>query len=84
MKIKPQPNIVYLKTEVPKVGALNIAGKPSGIEYAEILEVGEGVTNLKKGDHVFVKAWAIDMITYKDETYRFCSVETNGILAIVK
>lgn len=84
MKINPQPGIVYLKTEEPKVGSLNITGKPSGIEYAEVLEVGSGITTLKKGDHIFVKAWAIDTITYLGETYRFVALETNGVLATVK
>lgn len=36
------------------------------------------------GDHVFVKAWAIDIINYQDKKYYFCNLDTNGVLAIVK
>lgn len=84
MKIKPQPGIVYLKVEEAKAGALNTSSRMSAVEFAEVLEVGDGVVSVKKGDKVFVKSWAVDTITYKDETYRFCAVETNGILAVVK
>lgn len=40
--------------------------------------------DLKVGDHVFVKAWAIDIINYQDKKYYFCNLDTAGVLAIVK
>ncbi len=39
---------------------------------------------IKKGDKIFVKAWATDNISHNDITYKFVAVDTNGILAIVK
>jgi hypothetical protein len=33
------------------------------------------------GDRVFVKAWALDVITHNKETYYFVNVESGGILA---
>lgn len=39
---------------------------------------------IKIGDKVFVKAWAIDIVTHNDIKYYFCNLDTNGILAIVR
>ena len=84
LHIDPLPGIVYLKTEDVKVGGLDTSPRDSAIEYAEVLAVGEGVGNIKKGDYVFVKAWATDIISHDSVQYKFVSVETKGILAIVK
>ena len=84
MKIQPRPGIVYIKTDVATAGDLITASRDSAVEYAEVLEVGEGVMSIKKGDMVFVKAWAVDTVTYNDIPYRFVAIDTNGILAIVK
>lgn len=83
MRIEPLQNVVYLKTEANKVGALDVSSTPSAVEYAEVIAVGKGVENINVGDKVFVKSWAIDLIFHEDEWYKFCNVETNGILAIV-
>jgi len=84
MKIEPQPNIVYIKIDEPKAGVLNTSSRPSAIEYAEVLAVGSNIKDIKKGDNVFVKAWAIDNIFFEDKKYHFINIESNGILAIVK
>ncbi len=84
MKIKPLKGIIYIKTDVPTAGDLLTVSRDSAVEFAEVLEVGEGITNIKKGDKVFVKAWAVDTVTHNDEIYRFVALETNGILAVVK
>jgi len=83
MKIKPLQGIIYLKIEEPKAGVLK-STTPAAIEYAEVLAVGEFVEGIRKGDHVFVKAWAIDNIVFEDKKYYFVAEETNGILAIVE
>lgn len=84
MKIKPLAGIIYLKIEEPKAGVLDTSSKPSAIEYAEVLAVGEFVEGIKKGDKVFVKAWAIDSIFFQDKKYYFVAEESNGILAVVE
>ena len=84
MKIQPRPGIVYIKTDTATAGDLITSSRDSAVEYAEVLEVGEGVMSVKKGDMIFVKAWAVDNVVYNDITYRFVAIETNGILAIVK
>lgn len=83
MKIKPLKNIVYIKLEEVIAGALVTSSRESAVEYGEVLAVGEGVTSLKKGDTVFVKAWAIDNVFHEDTRYCFVNIESGGILAIV-
>ena len=83
MKIEPRPGIVYLKFEEAQAGGLDTSSRASAVEYAEVVAVGDGV-GVKVGDHVFVKAWSIDSVYHEGKEYRFCSVQTNGILAIVR
>lgn len=83
MKIKPLPGQVHLKIDEAKAGVLNTSSRMSAVEFAEVLGVGEGVNHLKKGDKVFVKAWAVDIINHEDTRYYFCNIETNGIIAVV-
>lgn len=84
MKIKPLKGIVHLKIDEVTAGALNTSMRPSAVEVAEVSEVGEGVTSVKKGDKIFVKAWAVDNIVYNDQKFYFVAIETNGILAVIK
>lgn len=83
MKIKPFENQIYIKMEEASAGILDTSSRESAVEYAEIVAVGEGVKNLKKGDNIFVKSWAIDSVFHNDKRYNFINVETGGILAIV-
>lgn len=83
MKITPQPNLIQLKFEEATAGALDTSSKDSSVECAEIIAVGKDVLDLSVGDKVFVKGWAIDIITYQDQRYYFVDVTTNGILAKV-
>ena len=87
MKIKPFVNQVYIKLNEPKVGALQTT-KDSAIECAEILAIGNLSDNrspgeMKVGDKIFVKAWAIDIISYEDKKYHFINIDSGGILARV-
>jgi co-chaperonin GroES (HSP10) len=90
MKIKPLPGIVQLKIDEVHAGVLDTSSRESAVEYAEVLAVGnmDNAPTLdsvpKVGDHVFVKSWAIDIITHQDKRYYFCNIETGGILAVVK
>lgn len=84
LNVQPTSGVIYLNIEVAKAGALDTSSRKSAVEYAEVLAVGDGITNIKVGDHVFVKAWAVDIINHNDETYYFVNIETKGILAIVK
>jgi len=84
MKIKPQPGIVQLKIDEAKAGVLDTSSRNSAVEFAEVVAVGDGVENLKVGDHVFVKSWGIDIITHQEKKYYFLNLETKAIVAIVK
>lgn len=84
MRIKPLRGIVWLKLDEAKAGALVTSSRESAVEYAEVLAVGEGVTQVKKGDKVFVKSWGIDIISHQDKKYYFINQDLNALLAIVQ
>jgi co-chaperonin GroES (HSP10) len=84
MKIHPLNNIIQLKMEGMKAGALQLNSMDTAIEYAEVIDFGDKVEGFKKGDKVFVKAWAIDIVTYQNEKYYFCNTNTEGILAKIR
>ena len=82
--IKPLPGIIQIELEEAKAGALDTSSRSSAVEYGKVIAVGDDIKDLKKGDNVFVKSWAIDKITHQNKSYWFISISTNGILAIVK
>lgn len=83
MNIKPAPGKVYLKVEKPTAGSLDLSSKPTVVEYGEVIAVGADVGSVNVGDKVFVKGWALDVVTYQKETYYFIDIASGGILAIV-
>lgn len=86
IKIQPFTDQVHIEIEEAKAGVLNTSSRESAVEYAKVVGLGEGCVGgrLKVGDHIFVKAWAIDIISHQDKRYYFVNITTNGILAIVK
>ena len=87
MMITPQPNIIQLRIDKAPAGVLDTSSKESAVECAEVIAVGSAVcdgkdgVHLKVGDRVFVKAWAIDIITHDDQRFYFVDQTSNGILA---
>ena len=87
MKITPLGNTIQLEFEEAKAGNLITSSRESAVEYAKIVSLGtslEGSEVYKVGNHVFVKAWAIDIINHEDKKYYFVNLDTNGVLAVVK
>lgn len=84
MKIKVSKGELYLKLEEASAGLLDTSSRESAVEYGEVIDVGEDVTEYKKGDVVFVKSWALDHIDYKGKRHYFVSLKTGGVKAIVK
>ncbi len=84
IKIKPLKGIVYLKLDEAKAGALVTSSRESAVEFAEVLAVGEGVTQVKKGDKVFCKSWGIDVVSHNDVKYYFVNQENGSLLAHVQ
>lgn len=84
MDIHPLKDIIQLDIQEARAGVLDTSGRPSAVEYANVIAVGEGVTQVKLGDSVFVKSWGIDIVTHEDKKYYFVSQDTKALMAIVK
>jgi co-chaperonin GroES (HSP10) len=84
MKIQPISNMVQLRIAEATAGVLDTSSRASAVEFGEVIAVGPEVKGVVKGDKVFFKAWACDIINHEDKKYYFISETTNGILAIVK
>lgn len=88
MKIKPIGKVIYLKLDtVEKVGgssvSLDTSSKKTIREFGEVLAIGPEVTQVKVGDKLFVKGWAIDTITHNKQEYFFTNEDANGLCAKV-
>ena len=83
--IIPIGNTIQIKIDEVKAGALDLSMKETAIEYGEVLAIGKDVRlDIKVGDKIFFKSWAIDIISYEGERFYFINPETNGLLAIIK
>jgi co-chaperonin GroES (HSP10) len=88
MKIRPIGKVIYLKLDtVEQVGGNNVSldtsSKKTTREFAKVLAVGPEVTQVKVGDKVFIKGWAIDMILHDKQEYFFTHEDANGLCAVV-
>lgn len=88
MKITPIGKVIHLKLDtVEKVGgkvvSLDTSSKKTTREVAYVVAVGPGVTQVKAGDTIHVKAWAIDIIRDKDQDFFYTNEEANGICSVV-
>ncbi len=92
MKIIPLDNQVYLKFNEAHAGILDTSSRESAVEYAEVLAVPAHdcekdkckYWKYHKGDHVFVKSWAVDHIYHEGKHYTFVDITTGGIKAVIK
>lgn len=86
MDIQPVGSNIQLEFAEAKAGILDTSSRQSVVEYAKVIAISPGAEMyaMEVGDYVFVKAWAVDIISHEDKKYYFCNVETNGILAIVR
>lgn len=87
MKITPLKGFIQIDPEEAKAGVLNTSSRESAKEYAKVLEASKSAEldfGVKKGDYIFVKSWAIDIVDHNQEKYYFVNLETNGILAVIK
>ena len=76
--------MVQIQMNEATAGVLDTSSRESAVEFAEVVAVGEQVNSLKVGDKVFVKAWAIDIVTHNEKRFYFCDQTSNGILAKVR
>ena len=80
MKIIPFRNKVMVEMLSLK-GALQTEIK---IEKAKVLAVSKEVEGIKVGDMLYVKAWAIDIITDGGKEYNFVDASNDAICAIIR
>lgn len=83
-KIYPLEGEVQVKIEKAEVGVLDTSSRRSGVECGEVIAVGKDVTELKKGQKIFFKSWALDPVTHDGKDYYFISLMTKGIKAIIE
>lgn len=84
MKIKTLGNRIQLKIDEVEAGGLDTSSMMTAVEFGTVLDIGEDVTlKIKKGDKVFFKSWAVDIITHQSKRYFFISEDTKGLCAIV-
>jgi hypothetical protein len=80
MKIIPYKNKIQVEMLSLK-GALQTEIK---IEKAKVLAVSKEVEGIKVGDMLYVKAWAIDIITDGGKEYNFVDASNDAICAIIR
>jgi co-chaperonin GroES (HSP10) len=84
MKIKPIGDIIQLEIKQANAGVLNTSSRESAVEFATVIAVPKDYKGeINQGDSVFVKSWAVDIITHEDTKYHFVNINTGGILAVV-
>jgi co-chaperonin GroES (HSP10) len=84
MKIKVLGSRIYLKVDESKAGTLVLESMPTAVECGEVIEVGSEVTlPIKKGDKIFYKSWACDVVNHNGQRFIFIDEATRGICAIV-
>jgi len=85
MRIFPTSNNIQISIKEAKAGILDTSSRQSAVEYAEVVAIGEEVKmKIAKGDKIFFKSWACDIVSHGEDKYYFINEDTKGILAIVK
>lgn len=83
--IQPIGKNIYIQMdEVKKVGNLVTENKRTIHESGKVIAIGKDVTlDLKPGDTILVKGWAIDSITYDKQDYFFINEDSGAICAVI-
>lgn len=89
MKVKPLKNniqIKFLKLSEQSNGIItNLDQKDAILEIADVIECGDDVKKVSKGDKVVVKQWAVDTIaTSYSQDDNITLVSEDKVLAIVE
>jgi len=81
MKIKPTKNHIQLEIDEAKAGALSMESMVTAVEIGKIIAIGDEVSDLKVGQKVLFKAWAVDIVTVDGKRYYFLDLNTGGLKA---
>lgn len=85
MKIVPLDFEIQIEVDDPKAGALDLSATPRAIEVGTVVALGDKVTlDLKKGDKILYKSWALDVSVYVGKKYYFINETSKGVKAVIK
>lgn len=78
--MKPLRNKIQLDIEEQKIGAVQ---SDAIAEWGTVVAVGPDVSlQVKKGDKIYFKAWAVDIITVGEDKHYFISDDSDAICAV--
>lgn len=76
---------IQLHIDDPAAGTLDMSSVSAAKEKGKVIGLGNSVTlDLKVGDTVYFKSWAVDIITDGTDKFYFIDQDTQGICAVVK
>lgn len=90
--MKPLGKKIQISIDKPTAGNLDLSSKASAVECGTVIafagkeglqNIWIGNTEVKIGDKIGFKAWAIDVLTIDGETYYFIDSDSEGLCAII-
>jgi co-chaperonin GroES (HSP10) len=84
MKIKPIGSRIQIEIDEPKAGALETSSLNVAKEKGKVVAIGQFVNDVKVGDEILFKGWAVDIITDNGKRYYFIDEESKGLCAVLK
>lgn len=85
MKIFPFEGYIQIEIPTSKVGSLDLREGTTVQELGIVKAISKSIdSDLKVGDKIFFKSWAVDIITYDDKKYYFINMKSGGITAIIR
>lgn len=82
--MQPIGNKIQIAIDKPTAGSLDLSSKATAVECGTVVALGKNVSNeLKVGDKIAFKAWAVDILTIDSETYYFIDSDSKGLCAII-
>lgn len=84
MKIKPIGRKIQISIDEPKAGMLETSSLNVAKEKGTVIAVGNEVTEVLKGETIFFKSWAVDIITDEGKHFYFIDEDSKGLCAVIK
>lgn len=83
-KLKIVGSNIKMEPEKPPEGALDLSYVKIAIERGKVIGVGPDVTlNVKVGDTIIFKSWAVDIVEIGGESHYYIDEKTGGVKEIL-